>query len=867
MGGFLIFLAAAAAFVVGGAAVMLVAAFRRTNAHRAALLDAFARIEQLERALAALTFGEASAASPPRPAELQANLPPPDEPLPPPPPPPPPAPPSAPVTAAPQTVAPAEDAPKAAAERQPIRADLAAAAAGVVALGALASMRAGLAPGPAGLAIAVIAGAGLVAFAELRRRGRGARGPALVCLGAGIIFAAALLAVQDAAPRGAAPILLSGGAGLLLLLLSGAHGRWLAAPGLAAALAAPTFADLAAPSALIAPALALAAVGAGAHAAQRDNRPAWAWIGFAGGAGWACLWAVAATSPLWTQAAALFALSLAAIAGAYAWKEAATPLWPPPSIRNQPLVIFQVVAAAVATALTVLAANAGADGVSAAAGLGFLALVGAVAAPMRPGLAAAPLAGAAAAAVALIAWNAPAAPDVPLAAASIAGVAAAVSGVVLLGWRGDATGALMTAFAPLTTLAAAHARLRAEAAPESWAAGALLLAAALGAAYVGARRLKRRGAASVFVCGAALAIGLAAAFVTPPPWTLAVVALCVLATALADDAVNDAGLRGAALMLAAAVCAGAAASQGLSASPGARWAVFGAAWALIFLASRFYAFRFARSGAGDGLFALSFLAAAFAFSAETRRSFAALAPHTLTLAETALNVVLWLGLALLFAARFPLRGPIGPRALEVTLLAAAIAGALIGAGVLANPWWGVWAAAAPGPLLANPMTAATLLPAAGLALYALLRARTGRSLRAGFAIGASAALALLAVTIEVRRAFHGAAMAGDVVTPAEGWSYVMAWLGVSGLMGLGALWRPARWLRHVALAVALVAMAKAIAVDLMGARLSSDALRLALGAAIVAGGAAIVYRRAFNIAPDSQSVAHKPAADTGSTPS
>ena len=95
---------------------------------------------------------------------------------------------------------------------------------------------------------------------------------------------------------------------------------------------------------------------------------------------------------------------------------------------------------------------------------------------------------------------------------------------------------------------------------------------------------------------------------------LAAVAIGVLAVALLDDRANEPGLRAAAIVLALAVCAGAASSQALAASPGARGAIFSASFILVYLASRFYAFRYPKSGAGDALFALAFLAAVFAFT-------------------------------------------------------------------------------------------------------------------------------------------------------------------------------------------------------------------------------------------------------------
>ncbi|MBS0385418.1 MAG: DUF2339 domain-containing protein [Proteobacteria bacterium] len=104
------------------------------------------------------------------------------------------------------------------------------------------------------------------------------------------------------------------------------------------------------------------------------------------------------------------------------------------------------------------------------------------------------------------------------------------------------------------------------------------------------------------------------------------------------------------------------------------------------------------------------------------------------------------------------------------LLALGLAYALIEAGLLANPWWGVAPGSVTGPPLLDTLLLAFAAPAAiALAAARRLYARQRNTARAYAASGG--ALALLWAALALRRAFHPAAMSWSEVGVFEGACY------------------------------------------------------------------------------------------------
>ncbi len=807
MGGILLFAAALAAFGIGAGSVLLYVAYRRTDRHAAALINAHARIAHLERQLAALTFGEALPALPAQQAApqtaieeavAQAALAEPqteqaapiaaaiavETPTPPPPvvepvvpigphvPPVRVSPPLAPQFP-PRTVAPEpQPAPAGpvARESRPFQFDAFVAVAALISAAALLSVRLGLAPPLVGVAIAALAGAGLLLLAEHRRH-TGAYADWIALFGlAAIALALGVGRTSETAAPPLAYMLGAGALGLCAVVLSLWYGRMLFAFGLALGLAAPVFA-LAPPDAPYGLAAAFVIAAAALLRARPMREPIWAWVSFTGALCWGALAAARGGDAVHLASAAAFGAAMFAAAIVYGWEEANTVLtrvWRRESVFTSHAAMAGALAAVLAVVIT-----GGPLAAIGAIGLLAIALVIGCAAIARPGFTPAALAVAAVSALAIGFWPASGAFDW-----RATGAAALAIGAIFLfcgaaiTMRGVWLGAALAALAPVALLVAAQARMAAELSPGLWALTAGGFALACGALYASARS-QHAHAGSFVVTGAALALVCAIGFLAPAPWPPAIVAFALPALAALNSRWPEAGLRAASVLLAVFLALQLATLSLSDASSAARAVVYITAAGSAYAASRIYAADQPRSLSGELIFACALLALIAALSGEGRRAFA-MAPADQHLFEAGYQTCLWIGLALTLAHRLgpAPRWPL--RVFEGSVFAASAAIAILTGAVLLNPWWGAQPAAATGLPGFNALLAAYLAPAILFAAYALLRAQQGWAVRAAIAAALSAALALANAMLEIRRAFHGPEMAGRIVTANEGLAFGIA---------------------------------------------------------------------------------------------
>jgi uncharacterized membrane protein len=213
------------------------------------------------------------------------------------------------------------------------------------------------------------------------------------------------------------------------------------------------------------------------------------------------------------------------------------------------------------------------------------------------------------------------------------------------------------------------------------------------------------------------------------------------------------------------------------------------------------------------LFAIAALLLSASASLAARHFFTggALTSAYARLGEIGLHTLSWLACATILAWRF---GP-RPGALlswtETLLFASAAVHALFFGLYSLNPWWGAAAAAPEGP---HTLLLAYAAPALGFGIYAWLGGSQGRRARAN--IAAATALALFGVwaTLEIRRFFHPADLAGPSVSPSEGWALSLTWLALSMCLAFIAEAAQRRILAAAARAFAVVALVKSAVFDL-----------------------------------------------------
>ncbi len=846
--------AAIAAFAVGMGGVMLVLAWRRTEAHRDALIDALKRIERLEAALQgrvppAPIMGPAAPApaleSPPEPQPLPAPAHAAHA--------------AAPIIAEPPPVSPAD------VIGAPFwrRLDFAAALAGLVTLCALGAVRMALAPITVGLGLALAAALACIGLALWRARA-GEDNPAALALmsGFGFVLAGLTLIVARTTPDALGPLealIAANALALGALLAAWRHGPLLLWMGIAAALAAPTLAPLQgveAMAALIGLGLASAATGLRARALG-------AWMPASAMLCGMLAWTAALSAlgaPGFVGAAGAAAVSAALLGLALAWE---APAQPSDGLRMDLGLVGYGALAGALTCLLLLIARTGADATAAGAHLVALILVATIIAALRPSLRAAALIACFAGVLAALVW--PPAADrsgAPVLAAAIAAIAALGGAMMRLNAPAEIGSAriwaVLVALTPPAALVGAQAAAADLAPAWIWSLIGLAVCAALGAVGAALRR-SEPAAASLFITGAALSLVCALAMAPPQPWPTLVAALCLPLLAWIDGRVNEPGLRFAMTGLGAMLVLLVGGLYFHEAPQSARIALALVAALSALSAAQSLAHGDPRWLSAQSLFTFALGIAGLAATLEATRYGAD--PQN-RLAALGASAVAWLTIALAMARNFGPRPRLVFRIAETVALIGGFAIALIGAGIVANPWWGALPAPAPTAPTLNSIALALLAPALLLGLYDWLRARQGLMLRANLALAGGLLLLSLYATLEVRRAVQGAAMAGPELTSAEGWAYAALMIGFAASLALLSLERRAAWLMHTAAAICLLALVKIGVFDAQ--TLPQPAYAATLGVLLAAGlSLAALYRRVVLPFPADTP---KTVADTEATP-
>ncbi len=882
--GLFLFILALGLFALGAAGVLIVTTWRRTEQHRVALLAAYERIGQLETTLSAVTFGLApeelaklaSTQVVLLPTERTLALPREEEPLlidaagvahvgapiaaeaisapvpspiasP------------EPATAAEPVAARVAEEPAAAVADQRLqlpRTDLVATICGLIALAAMAASRIGVLAPLGGAAIA--AQAGLVCVGLAIWRGRAEPSPLLATFGLAIMTGAILLAryVSPDVPPWAAQALLSVLA-LGALYLARAHGALLAGVALVAGLSAPLLAPLDEINTWPRHVGLFALAAYAAIAAGRAAPRATAWLAFIGAMGWIAASAVANSTMIEAAATSGACALMGLLAIAYAWPRADGALWE--TVRRvwpgeAVFAGYALFATGIAVLLLVGIVLPYPAPAPATAVLIVLAGFAALAAAYRPTLTALPLATAGAAAVALALWPAGGAPHEALIAAGALAAVCLLGGIVMT-MRGSVEGAALAALGPLTALVAAQARLLSVAPFWAWAAGAVVLAALTALAFL---QWRRSAASPVFLAAALLGTVTAIGFLIPMPWPPLAVALALPIAAWADRRFNQPGLRIAIALLAWFLVLHVGATALGPAQPAVRGVL-----ALSAAVAAYASARSLASGRRDWLSAQAVFVAALAIAATaaTLEAYRALVPSgpLYFLNQAGAYVAAWSAAVLLVAWNF---GP-KPRRLiawsETALALTVGVGALAAGLVTVNPWWGVTPSFAPGAPMINSLGLGYLVPALLFGAYSWLRERQGLKLRANIALYAALVLAFVYLTLELRRAFQGPAMAGGAIYPSEGWAYSFGWFGFAAAVLLLSIERGKPWLRYVAIGIVMAALVKAAIFDLAAFGGFAQIAVLALIAAAVAG-LTFAYRRyVLPGASDASKTAAKPS--------
>lgn len=836
------------AFAPAAMLVLGVVAFIRTARLRAALVRAHARIDALEAALAAggLAAPSQPAAAPapapppaaPQPAPSQPAAAPPPRAAAPPPLPPPPLPPPRPQPTAPQPDAVAQTA--AAPRAKPIADWPAVGVAAALTLtyaGVWAATQTAPAPlAPAPIALGVMAGIGALALGASLRLG-----PWFVVLGLVLAFAAPALAPQARPAPAALFAYLAAIAGSALLIVRVRDWRLLP------------------------------------------------WFALAGALLWPALWLAFAFTGAAQIAVSVYLVAVAAMCIAFGWRDSGHSALTTPTEAGATASAGVIGAGMLLLGLTHVTGH----GVAPATALFALAAAAIAAAAFREGLVFAALGAAIIALAALIDW-----PALPPVAGGLPHIVLGVNGLVSAGaalafaasvggWAMMARherpviGAALSALGPPLVLAALH--WKSDGFGPGWAWGLMALTLAGLTAGTLVQMVRRAGRAedaigptNAFAVGAALSAACAVTFALEGFPLGAGLALLAPACAWFDRQYAVPALKASAAVAAAAaviwLVPPLALFHPVAAAPllnelAPSYVI--AAGALL-LAARLFDQTVGRDDTllVQTLEAAGVLLAAVFLSAEVRHlanGGAMTAPYA-TLAEVGGHTLAWLGFALALAWRFGAR----PRPLlfiaEAIAFCAALANVAVMGLVVVNPWWGVAPAATPGLPIANTLAVAFAAPAVLLALYAAVRRAQGMTGRAGAAAAAAVVLAFVNVTLEVRRASHGAT---DIQTPpvgiAEGWTMLAAWgVVVAGLAAVG-VWRRSPLILVLSLLGAALAIGKGALVDAPALDGLSRALAFfALAAAALL--AAFFYLRVLGPRPAAAPVYRPAAGDPNLSP-
>ncbi|MFZ4120206.1 MAG: DUF2339 domain-containing protein [Caulobacterales bacterium] len=677
-------------------------------------------------------------------------------------------------------------------------------------------------------------------------------------------MAAALIVAVGPLGLGPSPLAYLGLAALTVI--AAGAGPWggtpLALGGIVVGLAAPLLIQLGdqGGAARYGHLLALCAAALGAAATSPSLR-GWALLAVGGALGWGVVGAIQGQDSVAIYLAGLGALSL----GLW-WPEAAGPitwnrLFERVQLAAEPSKIGIAVLLASLAFLLITQARAAPE-LAALSALALVALAALATAMIasRPGFALPAAMAIAAGLIAILLW--PVDAQYPLVGLSVANSALATAALLAAvssagGWlslsRPDPTPEAVgfAGVAPLAILGAAAVRLRGGEA-ELIGAGALFIALSCAVlSYALAPRVpdnpnRKPSAAALAVGAAAGAFALASA--VPATWLTMGLAALVPAFIWIDRRREGTGLVMAAMIIALVVLYRLAtpwtsASTRLSETPifNELTLIYGAsglalaAGAWLLAPANWHRAKLA----AEALRAGAWMTIALWASVQVRHGFGAgdvNAPIS-TLTEIGLHACIWLALALAISV-----GLIAPRtkvlnALETLAVGVAAAISLVGAGLLANPWWGIWPAAAPQTPILNALIVAFAAPAFGLAAWALIPHPQARPWATRLALAGAGMLAFVHVTLELRRGFAGAAMAQAQAGTVEQLAYTLVGIVFSaGLLAVGVE-RQSRALQVSSLLIALIAVAKFAIVDLtavdMALRLISTIVAIVVAAALV----------------------------------
>lgn len=830
-----------AAFLICGGAVLLFISFRRTIELRGALIQAMRRIERLEQALATG-------------APLAANA-------------------DAPPNASPPIESTAESTFTAAATNaleadriNPPHLGLTAILMALIAFSALAAGQFREISGQAGVELGMLAGLIVLVMAEWRRRADRASEAANASLlpnpiaRTGLygltIMAASLLygwAVMHAVPGNWALLGMSaialGAAGLAFH-----DGPALAIFAIVTGAAAPALAPFDSHAPPLRYFLLAALTVVLMFLARRRNATLWTWAAALIALGWGANGAAWGGGASLVSAIAAYFAVLAAFGLLSAWDGAGVA--PFPQMWRGNLSAARIAGGALfagAAAGLVLLSLAHVSP-TASVGPGFVALammaMGTLAA--RPGLWFASFIALIASAIAIAFWPAaadgvPDAPGLVILAAALALVFSLGGAAAMAGAKDPRPGATLAALSPVLLFAAAQEHIGGFGAREYWAAAALTIAALDALVFVQIARAKPE-ASHPFAMGAAIAFAAALYAATPPPFAPLALALSLPLIALTDRWRQEPGLHWAGLALGALLLARLIAPEVfvLSASgPPLLAELFLPSAFAVLVASILYA---RGSSVAQTSLALAFVLAASFATLQARNFFTAGAigaPYA-NLAECGFNTLIWLGLATLLAWQF---GP-KPRtylfALEWLALAAAMIHVFIAGVIALNPWWGLTPSEATGWRGLDLIELAFAAPALVLLVYAQVRRRQNMTARAGAAEAFGFALLLLAIVLELRRLFHGAAMAQAAVTTSEAWAYSLAGLGFAALLYALSISRKRRALRYTAITLAVTALGKMALSDIA---VLEGALRLVVFAILAALAGGLIWLGVRDLLP------------------
>jgi uncharacterized membrane protein len=417
--------------------------------------------------------------------------------------------------------------------------------------------------------------------------------------------------------------------------------------------------------------------------------------------------------------------------------------------------------------------------------------------------------------------------------------------------------AALSATTPILLLAVAYWRIEAFEVHLTWAAAAMALAA-LGVGAAGRVGRYRDAPAlnlalGIYAAGVVAALSLAAAMALEQAWLTLVLALELPALAWIAQRLELAALRKVALALAAIVLVRLVLNYQvldypLGAVPGLNWLLYGYGLpaAAFFIAARWF------RRAADDLLVMVLEAGALVFAVllvtlEIRSLVAGSldSPHY-GLLEQSLQSIAWLAAAygLMRAGRRHDR-PVLRWGWRLLAALAALQVVLLQL-IVRNP---LWSRIEIGEMpILNVLLLAYLVPAVFAFLFAR---RLPEVAPRGFRLAAAVlglVLAFAWLTLEVRHAFHGAILVGGTTGDAEWYSYSVVWLVYAGVLLALGFQRRDPLLRHAALAIVVVTVAKVFVSDM--AELSGlyrAASFLGLGLSLV--GIGYLYQRFVLPAP------------------